>query len=188
MNYASALFDRDTAVRFGAYLQQALRAMAADLDQPAARVDLLPAAERQLLLHEWNRTERAYPAQACVHQLFDEQARRTPQATALVDGEQLICYAQLAEHANRLAWRLIKAGVEPGQRVAVRFERSAALVIAQLAILKAGAAYVPVDPQLPAGRQNWIIADSGAVLLLNGGEDDAQIGVGVAAIQQQYCT
>ncbi|MEL5450757.1 amino acid adenylation domain-containing protein [Serratia bockelmannii] len=184
LNYASALFDRDTAVRYGAYLQQALRAMAADLDQPAARVDLLPAAERQLLLHEWNRTERAYPAQACVHQLFDEQARRTPQATALVDGEQLICYAQLAEHANRLAWRLIKAGVEPGQRVAVRFERSAALVIAQLAILKAGAAYVPVDPQLPAGRQNWIIADSGAVLLLNGGEDDAQIGVGVARLPQ----
>ncbi|CAI2514219.1 Tyrocidine synthase III [Serratia ficaria] len=166
LNFATALFDRATAERYGAYLLQALRAMAQGGSLPVSEIDLLPAAERELLLHGWNQTAEAYPAQSSVHGLFERQVRQDPAAVALVSDDGSLSYAQLNARANRLAHRLIAQGVRPGDRVATCVERSAALILAQLAILKAGAAYVPVDPQLPAVRQAWILDDSGAMLIL----------------------
>src|SRR6185436_7521806 len=101
---------------------------------------------------EWNATDREYPKTSCVHELFEAQARRTPQATAVVDDERSLTYAELNAAANRLAHALRARGVEPGDRVAVVIPRSIDLVIAEIAALKCGAAYVPIDPTFPADR------------------------------------
>ncbi|MBH3269114.1 amino acid adenylation domain-containing protein [Serratia ureilytica] len=179
LNFATALFDRATAERYGAYLVQVLRAMATNASQSASQsashIDLLPAAERELLLYGWNRTAEAYPAQNPVHAQFEQWARRTPDAIALVNEADSLSYAQLNARANQLAHQLIGQGVRPGDRVATSLERSFSLVIAQLAILKAGAAYVPLDPHLPVARQAWIIGDSGTTLILCDRDLDREI-------------
>ncbi|WP_273973672.1 AMP-binding protein, partial [Serratia ureilytica] len=175
LNFATALFDRATAERYGAYLVQVLRAMATNTSQSASHIDLLPAAERELLLYGWNRTAEAYPAQNPVHAQFEQWARRTPDAIALVNEADSLSYAQLNARANQLAHQLIGQGVRPGDRVATSLERSFSLVIAQLAILKAGAAYVPLDPHLPVARQAWIIGDSGTTLILCDRDLDREI-------------
>ena len=138
LNFATALFDRATAERYGVYLVQVLRAMATNATQPASHLDLLPAAERELLLYGWNRTAEVYPAQSSAHVLFEQWAQRTPDAVAVVNDRDSLSYAQLNAHANQLAHQLIAQGVRPGDRVATSLERSVSLVIAQLAILKAG--------------------------------------------------
>ena len=175
LNFATALFDRATAERYGAYLVQVMRAMATNASQSAWHIDLLPAAERELLLYGWNRTAEAYPAQNPVHVQFEQWARRTPDAIALVNEADSLSYAQLNTRANQLAHQLIGQGVRPGDRVATSLERSFSLVIAQLAILKAGAAYVPLDPHLPVARQAWIIGDSGTTLILCDRDLDREI-------------
>ncbi|MGS1054645.1 non-ribosomal peptide synthase/polyketide synthase [Burkholderia glumae] len=166
LEYASALFERATIERHAGYLVSVLRAMVAEPAQPVLRAPLLGAAERTLLLDSWNRTRTPYPARQPVHRLFEAQARRTPGAVAVIDGDTTLDYAGLDAWAGRLAQRLFAAGVRPGARVATVLERGAALVAAQLAILKAGAAYVPIDPQAPAARQAWIMRDCGAPLAL----------------------
>ncbi len=138
LNFATALFDRATAERYGVYLVQVLRAMATNATQPASHLDLLPAAERELLLYGWNRTAEVYPAQSSAHVLFEQWAQRTPDAVAVVNDRDSLSYAQLNAHANQLAHQLIAQGVRLGDRVATSLERSVSLVIAQLAILKAG--------------------------------------------------
>ena len=114
-------------------------------ERPVRSLAVLAPPERELLLQEWNRTEAAYPAEACIHHLFEAQVRATPEALALVHEQRSLSYAELNARANRLAHRLIAAGVEPASR-RLRSERSSALVIAELATLKA-ARPTPVDPQ-----------------------------------------
>ena len=164
--YASALFDPATIERHSAYLEQMLRAMAADIAQPVSRIALIDDAERQWLLHDLNRTQAPYPRERCVQHVFEDQVRRTPEATALVENERTLSYAQLNAEANRLAHRLIALGVRPHDRVALLLERGAALVIAEVAVLKAGAAYVPIDVQAPSSRQAWVVQDSQACVLV----------------------
>ncbi|MBH2863577.1 amino acid adenylation domain-containing protein, partial [Serratia marcescens] len=183
LNFATALFDRATAERYGVYLVQVLRAMATNATQPASYLDLLPAAERELLLYGWNRTAEVYPAQSSAHVLFEQWAQRTPDAVAVVNDRDSLSYAQLNAHANQLAHQLIAQGVRPGDRVATSLERSVSLVIAQLAILKAGAAYVPIDPHLPVARQAWIIGDSGASLILCDRDLDREIAGEIACLR-----
>ncbi|MEL5306740.1 amino acid adenylation domain-containing protein [Serratia nevei] len=183
LNFATALFDRTTAERYGVYLVQMLRAMATNATQPASHLDLLPAAERELLLYGWNRTAEVYPAQSSAHVLFEQWAQRTPDAVAVVNDRDSLSYAQLNAHANQLAHQLIAQGVRPGDRVATSLERSVSLVIAQLAILKAGAAYVPLDPHLPVARQAWIIGDSGASLILCDRDIDREIAGEIACLR-----
>ncbi|QVV82095.1 amino acid adenylation domain-containing protein, partial [Serratia marcescens] len=183
LNFATALFDRATAERYGVYLVQVLRAMATNATQPASHLDLLPAAERELLLYGWNRTAEVYPAQSCAHVLFEQWVQRTPDAVAVVNDRDSLSYAQLNAHANQLAHQLIAQGVRPGDRVATSLERSVSLVIAQLAILKAGAAYVPLDPHLPVARQAWIIGDSGASLILCDRDIDREIAGEIACLR-----
>ncbi|HEJ7025372.1 TPA: amino acid adenylation domain-containing protein [Serratia marcescens] len=183
LNFATALFDRATAERYGVYLVQVLRAMATNATQPASHLDLLPAAERELLLYGWNRTAEVYPAQSSAHVLFEQWVQRTPDAVAVVNDRDSLSYAQLNAHANQLAHQLIAQGVRPGDRVATSLERSVSLVIAQLAILKAGGAYVPLDPHLPVARQAWIIGDSGASLILCDRDIDREIAGEIACLR-----
>ncbi|MCG1048815.1 condensation domain-containing protein, partial [Mycetohabitans sp. B6] len=159
LGYATALFDHATIERHVGYLQTMLRAMVARPQQPVATLELLSPAERQLLLDTWNATQRDYPKHRCVHQLFEAQVERTPEAPALVYEAQTLSYAQLNAQANRLAHQLIELGVKPDIRVAICVERSPALVVGLLAILKAGGAYVPLDPAYPGERLAHILTD-----------------------------
>ncbi|HEX2093625.1 MAG TPA: amino acid adenylation domain-containing protein, partial [Longimicrobiaceae bacterium] len=129
-------------------------------------IDVLPEAERRQVVEEWNATEWAYPRDLCVHELFQRQVERTPEAVAVVfEGEQ-VTYAELNASANRLAHYLRQRGVGPDLRVALCLERSPELVVALLATLKAGGAYVPLDPSFPQERLKYMLQDSGPLVLL----------------------
>ena len=152
-------------------MQQALESLAQALETapstPARQLAILPPEERTLLLETWNATEAEYPEQACIHELFEEQVEKTPEATAVVYENQLLSYAELNAHANRLAHYLLSLGVKLDQRVAICMERSLGMVIGMLAILKAGGAYVPLDPSYPSERLAQILSDAAPKLLLS---------------------
>src|SRR5215470_9300758 len=164
--YATALFDGETVERWLGYWMRVLEAMAADGTQAVERVPLLGEAERRRVVVEWNATAAEYPADKCIHELFEAQAARTPDAVAVVHEDRDLTYAELNARANRLAHHLRGLGVKPDDRVAVVLERSAELVIAELAILKCGAAYVPLDPAVPSERLAFMIGDCKAKVVL----------------------
>ncbi|MFD2051925.1 amino acid adenylation domain-containing protein [Mesorhizobium calcicola] len=166
LHYATALFDKATIERQRGYLLALLRAMVADAGQPVGRIELLPAEERTYLLEELNRTDAAYPSDLCVHELFEQQVRRTPAAVALVHEDERLSYGELNARANRLAHHLIAVGAGPDQPVAICLERSPAMVVGLLAILKAGGAYLPLDPAYPSQRLRQVLEDAGPRLLL----------------------
>ncbi|MBZ4422258.1 non-ribosomal peptide synthetase [Myxococcus sp. RHSTA-1-4] len=120
-------------------------------------------------LVDWNATRTEFPRDACVHSLFESQAERTPDAVALTAGDVAVTYAELERRANQLARRLVGLGVGPEVRVGVCLERTVDLVVAMLATLKAGGAYVPLDPTHPEERLAFMLADSGAPILLTHG-------------------
>ncbi len=126
----------------------------------------LSEAERRRLLVEWNDTYAAYPEDVCIHQLFAEQAARTPDAQAVVSGTRSLTYRQLNEQANRLAHYLQTLHVGPDQLVGICLERSLDMIVAVLAVLKAGGAYVPLDPVYPPERLSFMLQDSRASVLL----------------------
>ncbi|WEN15095.1 non-ribosomal peptide synthase/polyketide synthase [Rhodanobacter sp. AS-Z3] len=152
------------------YMQCALENLLDALEShplsPLRELGILPIAERRHLLETFNETKAPYPRNSSVHALFEEQVRHRADAVALVHGDIALSYAELNTRANRVAHQLIARGVCTGSFVAVLLERSIDLIVAQLAILKTGAAYVPIDPQLPEARQAWLIEDAGAPWLL----------------------
>ncbi|MBD2813407.1 amino acid adenylation domain-containing protein, partial [Xenorhabdus sp. Flor] len=166
LGYSTALFNQPTVERHIGYLHTVLQAMVTDYQQQIGKIDILSSAERRLLLETWNTTETLYPAALCIHQWFEQQAEKTPQATALIAGDQTLSYSELNRRANQLAHQLIGQGICPGDHIVLLFERSIMLVVAQLAVLKAGAVYVPLDPSMPDERKNWLINDCAARLLL----------------------
>ncbi|HYR08361.1 MAG TPA: amino acid adenylation domain-containing protein, partial [Longimicrobium sp.] len=141
-------------------------------------LDVLPEAERALVLEEWNRTAAEVPADRCIHELFEAQAARTPGAVAVRVEEESLTYRELDARANRLAHHLRRRGVGPEVRVGVLVERSPALVAAVLGVLKAGGAYVPLDPAYPAERLRYVLEDSGARVLVTGGGAEAALAGG----------
>ncbi|MFN9623087.1 MAG: condensation domain-containing protein, partial [Cyanobacteriota bacterium] len=146
--YFTAEDIRALQKRFRVVLETAV----SDPHETVASWPILPHAERQLLLRDWNATQADYPQDQCVHQLFEAQADRTPEETALVFEEQTLSYAELNARANRLAHHLMALGIRPDDRVAIGVERSLEMVVGLLAILKAGGAYVPLDPSYPEDR------------------------------------
>ncbi|MEY9590698.1 amino acid adenylation domain-containing protein [Bradyrhizobium yuanmingense] len=168
LGYATALFDQATMERQRGYLIAVLRAMAADAQQEVRRIELLPIAERTYLLEELNRTAAPYPAERCIHELFEAQVQKTPHAVAVICEDERLSYGELNARANRLAHHLIALGVKPGDRIATVMDRSVALLMSQLAILKVGGVYVPIDRALPSARQELLMADCAARLVLCG--------------------
>ncbi len=164
--YATALFDAATIERHRGYLVALLGALVADAGQPAAMVDLIDPDERALVLGAWNQTDALSPRASCIHQLFEEQARRTPDAVAAVHDGVELSYAELNRQANRLAHRLISLGVGPDVRVALCTERHPRMVVGLLAILKAGGAFVPLDPSYPRQRLEQLMRDAAPALIL----------------------
>jgi amino acid adenylation domain-containing protein len=166
IGYACALFDRATVERHIAHWQTLLRALVADDQAIVTRLPLLSDDEKHQLLRGFNGTSASFPAERCIHQLFEEQAARTPDATALVFEETSLSYAELNSQANRLAHYLIALGIAPDTRVAIALPRGIHMVVALLATLKAGGAYVPLDPNYPAERLAFMVADSSPRVLL----------------------
>ena len=167
LQYATALFDRATLERHAGYLRTLLEAMSADDARPLDRLALLSEAERHQLVVEWNDTAADYPQDRCVHDLFDVQAARTPHALAIVHEDAQLTYAQLHTKADHLAHHLKALGIKPAALVAIGLERSIELVLAELAILKCGAGYVPLDHNAPMQRQAFILKDCQAQIVLS---------------------
>ncbi|MFP2902995.1 non-ribosomal peptide synthetase, partial [Corallococcus sp. 4LFB] len=166
LEYSTALFERSTVERMAHHLRMLLEAVSAKPEQALSELPLLSREERQRILVDWNDTGVASPMELPVHVHFAQQARRTPDAVALVLGDATLTYARLEARANQLAHHLGALGIVPGARVGLAVERSFEMVIALLAILKAGAAFVPVDRNAPVDRIAMLLedADVGVVL------------------------
>jgi non-ribosomal peptide synthetase component F len=127
-------------------LQGLAQALESEPHRAVREIEVLTQQERRLVLQQWNATQTQYRQDQCIHELFEEQAQRAPQAIAVICEEREVSYSELNAHANRLAHRLHKMGVKPDDRVALCVERSVEMVVGLLAVLKAGGGYVPLDP------------------------------------------
>ncbi|MEU8271400.1 amino acid adenylation domain-containing protein, partial [Sphaerisporangium sp. NPDC049002] len=157
--YDAALFDPETAEQLLRQYEHLLRTVSEAPGLPVDECSLLSPEERHTLTVEWNATEVAQPDR-CVHELFAEQAARTPDAVAVVSGADTLTYAELDARSTRFAGRLAALGVGPGSLIAVYMERSAELLVTLLGTMKAGGAYIPLDPGYPSDRLAYILADA----------------------------
>ena len=166
IQYSTDLFNAETITRLAGHFQILLAAIVAHPETSIAELPLLTAPERQQLLVEWNATNADYPQDKCIHELFEEQVAKTPQAVAVVyEGKQLT-YAELNAQANQLAHYLRELGVKPEVMVAICVQRSLNMLVGLLAVLKAGGTYVPLNPSYPIDMLTTIIEDSAPIALL----------------------
>ncbi|MFL1555606.1 amino acid adenylation domain-containing protein [Pseudomonas sp. O11] len=166
LSYATDLFEPATIERMARHWQNLLQAMVADQQQTVAQLKLLDYDEQQHILQLWNRTDSGFSAERLVHELFADRARENPDAVAVKFDAQTLTYGELDRQANRLAHALIARGVGPEVRVAIAMPRSAEIMVAFLAVLKAGGVYVPLDIEYPRDRLLYMMQDSRAKLLL----------------------
>jgi len=166
LEYNSDLFDAETAVRLIGHWQTFLDAALADPDRHVGELPLLTEDERRLVLVDWNDTRSPLPRQECLHELVEAQVDRTPEAPALVVGDEVLTYRELNRRANQLAHHLREQGVGPEELVGVCLQRSADMVVALLGILKAGGAYVPLDPAHPTERLAFMLQDAGVRVIV----------------------
>ncbi|MEU9737315.1 amino acid adenylation domain-containing protein [Streptomyces sp. NPDC048002] len=167
VEYATELFDHDTIRTLTDRLARLLAAFAGDPDAPVGQADVLSAAERNLVLGAWSGEETAPPAARPVHRYFEEQAAARPDAPALVLNERTVTFGELNTLANLYAHELIRRGAGPEDRVAVLLERSVESVVALLAVLKAGAVYLPLDTGHPAERIAHVLKDADVRLVIS---------------------
>jgi amino acid adenylation domain-containing protein len=166
LEYSTDLFEPATMNRMAEHFQKLLEGIVANPEQPISDLPLLTETERRQLLVEWNETRSDYPRDQCIHQLFEAQVQRTPEAVAVVFQDQQLTYRELNAKANQLAHHLQKLGVGPEVLVGICVERSVEMVVGLLAILKAGGAYVPLDPTYPAERLAFMLEDAQIAVLL----------------------
>ncbi|HYU23837.1 MAG TPA: condensation domain-containing protein, partial [Thermoanaerobaculia bacterium] len=169
--YSTELFEPSTIERMLRHFEAVLQQMIARPDARIADIELLGEEERREAIERWSATRRAFPVRGCLHDRFEEQARRRPDALALRCGAESLTYAELNARANRLARSLRARGAGVESRVGICMERSAAMVVAILGVLKAGAAYVPLDPAYPRERLDFMIADAGVEIVLTALDD-----------------
>lgn len=159
-------YAADTIERLLGHYETLLTAMAAAPDKTLAHLPLLTDAERQQIVFDWNRTRREYPMPAAIHLLIEQRAKATPEAIAVVYQDTRLTYAELDRRANRLAHRLRRLGIGPDRIAAIYLERSVDAVIALLAVLKAGGAYLPLDASFPRDRVAFILGDADVEVVL----------------------
>ncbi|MBL4659210.1 MAG: amino acid adenylation domain-containing protein [Alcanivoracaceae bacterium] len=164
--YNTDLFTAETIARLAKSMQLLLASIAADATQSIAQLPLLGDAETHYLLHTLNDTQVDYPDQMCVHQLFAQQVEKSPDHIAVAYEEQSLTYFELNAKANQLAHYLIEQGIKADDFIGLCFERSLDMMVALLAILKAGAAYLPLDPSYPKDRLDYMMNDSALSLVL----------------------
>ncbi|HEX5886547.1 MAG TPA: amino acid adenylation domain-containing protein, partial [Pyrinomonadaceae bacterium] len=165
LEYSTDLFEPETVGRMLAHFEKLLECVTVDAERRLFDLEFITAREREQLLFEWNETSVSY-GQTSVVSLFEDQVKRTPDALAVEFGDQQLTYRELDQRANQLAHYLYKPGVGPDARVGISLERGFELVIAVLGVLKAGAAYVPLDPAYPAERLHLMLNDARCVVLL----------------------
>jgi amino acid adenylation domain-containing protein len=166
LEYNTNLFEESSIQRMVVHLQMLLEGIVANSKQRLSELPLLTESEQHQLIVEWNNTEVEYPQQLCIHELFEAQVERTPNAVAVVFEEEQLTYQELNSRANQLAHHLQVLGVKPEVLVGICVERSLFMIIGLLAILKAGGAYVPIDPMYPPERIGLILQSAQVSVLL----------------------
>jgi amino acid adenylation domain-containing protein len=166
LEYSTDIFERATVQRMLTHYTNLLENIVANPQQRIRELPLLTDGERRQILVEWNATARDYAHDRCIHQLFEAQAECTPEAIAVVFGEERVTYAELNRRANQLGHYLKQLGVRPETRVGILLERSVEIPVALLAVLKAGGAYVAFDPSYPPERLLYMFEDSDVSVLL----------------------
>ncbi len=174
LEYNTDLYDADTMERLSQQIALAAEHLATHPDQPISTLSLLRPEDRCRLLEDWNQTEREFPVLASFADCFEAQVTRAPERVAVEFGTQSLTYEALNRRANQLARFLQGRGVKSGDFVGLKMERGAAMVVGLLAIQKAGAVYIPLDPAYPEDRVEFMLNDSGAAYLLT----DSEQGVG----------
>lgn len=164
--YCADLFDKSMMERMVERYQMLLRRAVANPDTPLSQLSWFADGECARVVHEWNQTAVEFSGNLCLHRLFQQQAARTPDAIAMVSGGRQYSYRQLDAWTDRLARKIVARGAKPGQHVAVCLDRSSEEIAVILAILKAGAAFVPLDPNCPADRLRTVLAELDAVLVV----------------------
>ncbi|MFE5098117.1 amino acid adenylation domain-containing protein, partial [Streptomyces sp. NPDC056638] len=181
VEFATDLFERASIEVLNSRWLRLLAALADEPSRPIGAVELLEQGERDRMLVEWNATGLPVPS-ALLPERFETQALRTPHATALACAGDELSYAELDSRANRLARLLSRRGAGPEQRVALMLPRSAELVVALLAVLKTGAAYIPIDPDYPADRIAYVLSDAEPMLVLGSTETAGRLPAGTAGV------
>ncbi|HSN99533.1 MAG TPA: condensation domain-containing protein, partial [Candidatus Nanopelagicales bacterium] len=166
LQYSTDLFDEPTIARMAGHFQVLLASIVADPERRIGELQILPAADLRLMLEAWNATEVDYPRDRCIHELFEAQVARAPDAAALLFGSTRMSYGELDRRANQLSNHLRSLGVGPGTLVGMSIERSVEMAVAVLGILKAGGAYVPLDPTYPRERLAFMVEEIDAPVLL----------------------
>ncbi|HEU0076629.1 MAG TPA: amino acid adenylation domain-containing protein, partial [Longimicrobiaceae bacterium] len=182
LTYSTELFEPGTVERMLRHLARVLEQVAEDAEVRLSGIELMGAEERRLIVEEWNRTGAELPAERCIHQLFEEQAERTPDAVAVVFEGEALSYAELNARANRLAHALRRRGAGPEVRVGICLERSLEMVVSILGVLKAGGAYVPLDPAYPAERLAFLLEDAAVPVLLSEARLEARLPPHAASV------
>ncbi len=170
LEYATALYERSTIERMVKHFVQWVNAITAQPGAKLSALALITMEETKQIIEHFNATAVDYPANTMIHQLFEAQAERMPDRTALVFGAEQLSYREVNERANQLARTLRMKGIQADQRVGLLCERSLEMVIGVLAVLKAGGAYVPIDPSYPAERMQYMLEDAGVQVLLAQGK------------------
>jgi amino acid adenylation domain-containing protein len=165
-DYNTALYDEATVDRWLRHYETVLLAVSVDAEQPIRSLPLLTETEKRQILVEWNATEMDYPRDQCIHDLFEEQAQNSPNATAVSFEKKSLTYGELNQKANQLANHLSKIGAVGKSIVGIYMDRSLEMMIALLGILKAGAAYLPLDPAYPKDRIGFILEEAHPLVLL----------------------
>jgi amino acid adenylation domain-containing protein len=166
LRYRADLFEHATAERMPEHFRLLLEGGLRSPERPVSTLAMLAPEERAQVVEAWNATDRGFPRERCLHELFAEQAARTPTAPAVVFEGRALSYAELREGADRLARRLRRLGVGAETRVGICVERGPGTALAILGVLAAGGAYVPLDPAYPAERLEYMLRDSGARVLV----------------------
>jgi amino acid adenylation domain-containing protein len=183
--YSSELFDESTAVRLGRYFEKLLESIAADPESPISRLPMLLDEERETILSHWSKAPVAFPQDKLVKDLFEDWAQRTPDAEAVVFEGERLTFGQLDERANRVARRLQSLGVGPGKLVGVYMSKSLDLVPAVLGVIKAGGAFIPLDPMYPAERIEFMLQDARPTVLVTAVDEQPPVdGLDVAVFSE----
>src|SRR5262249_36489135 len=166
LEYSRDLYERETIRRMAGHYQKVVEEIVRDPEQRIREIELMSAQEKQQVIVEFNRTEREYERELCIHELIEAQAERKGRQIAVVYDEERVSYEELNRRANRLAGYLVKRGVNIEDRVGICVERRTEMLIGLLGILKAGAAYVPLDPNYPQERLEYMLKDAAVKALV----------------------
>ncbi|NIM15013.1 MAG: amino acid adenylation domain-containing protein [Candidatus Aminicenantes bacterium] len=182
--YNSEKFGEETAARLCGHFMQVLNDMVENPGEKVSKIDILPAGEKRKILYEFNDTSTGYPGDKTIHRLFEAQVERTPDAAAAVGAHESheITYRELNKKADRLACSLREQGVLTNSIVGIKMKRSIEMIIGILGILKAGAAYLPIDPDYPAERIDYMLKDSGARVLVSELSELSKVSGGIEVI------